>query len=57
MAFIAGWMSNAMMKPEFALTTSFSGSLDFAPGNLGEGGTEPVGFSPGDGAGKTSNGS
>jgi hypothetical protein len=44
MAFIAGPMSNAMMKPEFALTTSFSGFLDFPPGNLGEGGIELVCF-------------
>ena len=43
-AFIAGSMSNARMKPEFALTISFSCSFDFFPGNLGEAGIELVCF-------------
>jgi hypothetical protein len=45
-------MSNAMMKPEFALTISFRGSFDFFPGNLEEGGIELVCFSAGFGSGE-----
>ena len=54
MAFIAGAMSNAMIKPEFALTISSVGSFVFAPGSLGDGGIECW---PGFEAGKTSKGS